>query len=310
MTRQYAYHLVDVFTNRRFGGNQLAVFTDARGLSDEEMQQIAKEMNLSESSFILPSEDKQNDFRLRIFTPGAELPMAGHPTVGTAYVMAYEEMIDVSQDTLIVRFEEGVGPIPVRLEFPPGESGQHPRLPTKIMMQQHLPEFGPVFEDRAAIAEMLSISPDNIEESLPLEVVSCGVPFLYVPLRSLTAVHNVKLRLDLWEKLLADYIAREVFVFSRSTVTDDATVHSRMFAPNLGIMEDPATGAASGPLGCYLVTHGLVSAEQGENIISEQGFEIGRPSFITISIQQEAGQISAVHVGGQCVHVGQGTIEL
>jgi trans-2,3-dihydro-3-hydroxyanthranilate isomerase len=300
--RKLHYHLVDVFTHRPFGGNQLAVFTNGRGLSKELMQQIARELNFSETTFVLPAQDKGNDFWVRIFTPATEMPIAGHPTVGTAFVLALEQMIDCSGPAGKVLFEEGVGVIPITLEL---ENGR----PTLIKMQQPLPEFGPEFTDRAAIAAMLSIDVAGIEPNYPLQVVSCGVPFLYVPLRDLKTIQSIKFRYDVWEHNLKTFEAPQVFVFTQETQFETSTVHSRMFAPALGIAEDPATGVAGGPLGAYLVKHGLVKPEAHIVIISEQGLELGRPSFITIEIDQTAGQISEVHVGGQCVAIGEGYIQ-
>ena len=298
------YHLVDVFTDRPFGGNQLAVFTDAGGLSAGIMQAIAKELNLSETTFVLPPEDSRNDYRVRIFTPAVELPMAGHPTVGTAFVLAAERMIESSGPETAVNFEEGVGTIPVTVEWRDGS-------PAHIRMSQPLPVFGPRFVDAAGIAEMLSVEPRAIlETQLPMEVVSCGVPFLFVPLKSLQDVRGVRFRRDVWERVLARFVAPHVFVFTRETETEGATVHCRMFAPALGISEDPATGGASGPLGSYLVRHKVIDAGGGGSVecVSEQGFEMGRPSFIKIEIEQNGEGISRVRVGGQCYLMGEGRL--
>jgi trans-2,3-dihydro-3-hydroxyanthranilate isomerase len=291
------YHLVDVFTTERFGGNPLAVFPDGAGLPAALMQRVAKELNLSETTFVLPPQDPANDFQLRIFTPAVELPMAGHPTVGTAYVLAREGFVSPSAENPVIRLEEQVGVIPVR--FQDGPSGL-------ITMQQPAPTFGPVHPDRVLIAAMLSLDVSELDDK-PLEVVSCGVPFLFVPIRNLAAVRRIKLRGDIWERALRDFATPHVFVFSPETEQRTSTVHSRMFAPAMGIAEDPATGGASGPLGCYLVKHGYVQGNPAR-IISEQGMEIGRPSFITIEIGQQDEQIISVSVGGQCVTIGSGTL--
>jgi trans-2,3-dihydro-3-hydroxyanthranilate isomerase len=301
--RKLHYHLVDVFTERAFGGNQLAVCTDGRDLSSELMQAIAKEFNLSETTFVLPPEDASNNYRVRIFTPGSELPMAGHPTVGTSFILARERMIEVGQDRTTIRLEEGVGTIPVTINFRDNQ-------PDLIWMQQPLPKFGPRIEDVRGVAEMLAIAPDEIEESLPIEVVSCGVPFIYVPLKSLRAARSIRFRLDVCEKLLANLGVSEVFVFTTETELDGSSVHSRMFAPALGIREDPATGAASGPLGCYLVRYKVLPTSQRSEFTSEQGIEMGRPSIIQIVIEQDAGEISRVRVGGRCVFMGEGYLEI
>jgi trans-2,3-dihydro-3-hydroxyanthranilate isomerase len=301
--RKLQYRIVDVFTDRMFGGNPLAVFLDGRGVSDTEMQALAKEMNLSETTFVLPPDDPANDFRVRIFTPRRELPMAGHPTVGTAFVLAREKMLPAGGDTLTIRLEEKVGLIPVRLEMKDG-------TPDKIWMTQPRPIFGPVFPNAGAVAEILGIEPAGIRQDLPIEVVSCGLPFLFVPVRDLATMKKLNFNRDLCYRALDSMGVREVFVFAMEVENAGSTVHSRMFAPELGVPEDPATGSASGPLGCYLVRHGVVPAEPAASIVSEQGIEMGRPSFIHIEITQKADEITDVKVGGQTVYVGGGEIEL
>jgi trans-2,3-dihydro-3-hydroxyanthranilate isomerase len=304
--RKLRYHLVDVFTDRQFGGNPLAVFTNGRGVSAETMQAIAKELNLSESTFVLPPDEAANDYRVRIFTPGQELPMAGHPTVGTTYVLARERLIPRGAEgaETEIKLEEGVGTIPVRIEWRDGAA-------RFIEMRQPRPTFGPRVEDVRAVAEMLSIDPEEIAATnLPLEVVSCGVPFLYVPVKSLRAVQEIKFRVDVWEDRLKTIVPPEVFVFTRETEFAGSTVHSRMFAPGMGISEDPATGGASGPLGCYLVRYGVVGCDGWADITSEQGIEMGRPSFIKIRIAREGDEITDVRVGGECRFMGEGYLEV
>jgi len=303
--KQLHYCLVDVFTNQPFGGNQLAVFPDARGLTPEMMQALAKELNLSESAFVLPAQDGASDYRVRFFTPAVELPMAGHPTVGTAFVLAYQGMIQLVEPETTITFEEGVGVVPVTLSTREGQLHL-------IQMRQPLPTFGPVFTEPEAIAQMLSLDPALLDTALPLEVVSCGVPFLFVPIKSLEAVRAIRFRLDIWERVLRDFAALHVFVFTQEVIHPDSTVHSRMFAPAMGIAEDPATGAASGPLGCYLVRHGLVQpARTGSSqMVSEQGFELGRPSLVQVKIELDGQHITDVSIGGQCCFMGKGWITL
>jgi trans-2,3-dihydro-3-hydroxyanthranilate isomerase len=302
--RKLHYKLVDVFTGRPFAGNQLAVFTDGRDLPTELMQAVAKEMNLSESVFIQPPDDPSNHFRLRIFTPDREMPMAGHPTVGASYVLARERMVERSGPEATLRLEEHVGLITVRITF----EGDRP---VTAYMTQLLPTFGPRFDDREAIATMLSLPIEALDPNLPIEVVSCGFPLLFIPLASLEAARNVRIRLDLLEQTLSDFPANEIFVFTREVENAGSIVHSRMFAPGLGILEDPATGGASGPLGSYLVRYGLVptSGTGTAKIVSEQGIEIGRPSFIHIEIDHAGGEITGVRVGGEVAYMGEGTLE-
>jgi trans-2,3-dihydro-3-hydroxyanthranilate isomerase len=175
-------------------------------------------------------------------------------------------------------------------------------------MTQPLPTFGPRVEDRAAVAAMLSLEESDLVAELPIEVVSCGVPFLYVPLRTLDAAHRARPRVDLLERVAGEYgVPPEPFVFTREVEYEGSTVHSRMFAPTVGIAEDPATGAASGPLGSYLVRYGVLPAG---DIVSEQGVEMGRPSFIHIRIERDGENITAVRVGGRCHFAGEGFIEV
>jgi trans-2,3-dihydro-3-hydroxyanthranilate isomerase len=157
---------------------------------------------------------------------------------------------------------------------------------------------------------MLSLEEADVDTSLPLEVVSCGVPFLFVPLRTLDAARRARPRADLIEQVAGDGVPPQVFVFTREVENASSTVHSRMFAPSFGITEDPATGAASGPLGCYLVRHRLVECDAAAEIVSEQGIEMGRPSFIRIRIERQGDEITAVRVGGQCHFMGEGFIEI
>ncbi len=296
--KKLLYYLVDVFTNEVFGGNQLAVFPAGQEVPDYLMQRIAKELNLSETTFVLPPKNPANDIKLRIFTPGQELPMAGHPTIGTAYVLLQQKLLSASGRNQLI-FEEGVGDIPVVFE----QTGQDLGL---ITMTQPLPKFGQTVTDARVLAELLSINAEDIAPEYPAQVVSCGVPYLYVPLKSLAAVKKVRLRPEVLEKQLSHIGTESVFLFSLETEQAGNTVHGRMFAPAFGIPEDPATGSACGPLGCYLVHHNLVPAQTVSNIICEQGFEMGRPSILYITIGQENGSITVVKVGGKSVLVGEG----
>jgi trans-2,3-dihydro-3-hydroxyanthranilate isomerase len=293
------YYLVDVFTDEVFGGNPLAVFPEGKLVPGHLMQKIARELNLSETTFVLPPANAANDIKLRIFTPGRELPMAGHPTLGTAHVLLLQQYLKPQGLHLI--FEEGVGDIRVDFE----RQGQAPGL---ITMEQPLPVFGPTVTDAALLAELLSLKPEDIDTRAPAQVVSCGVPFFLVPLKSLDAVKRAKLRTDVLEGKLNHPQMESVFLFSTQTETAAGTVHGRMFAPAFGIPEDPATGSACGPLGGYLVKYGLVPAQPESPIICEQGFEMGRPSILHITIGQHQSQISSVKVGGRSVLVGEGYI--
>lgn len=299
---QRHYHLVDVFTDQPFGGNPLAVFPDGRGLTTAQMQTIARELNLSESTFILPPEDAQNHFKLRIFTPTKELPMAGHPTVGTSFVLVREKLFPAQTGANTLRLEEGVGLIPVTFDYDGSKPG-------RITMQQMPPTYGEIFEDRETFAAMLGLTTDDLVENLPVQVVSCGKEFVMIALKSIDAIRRIELHTDIIHKRLGGSIFDELMVFTMETETPDGTVHARMFAPELGITEDPATGAASGPLGCYLVRYGLVSGTPAK-ILSEQGFEMGRPSYIHIGIEGTPENITRVTVGGESVYMGGGWLEI
>jgi len=294
------YHLLDVFTNQAFGGNQLAVFTSPPAdLQQATMQRIAKELNLAEITFVFPPDDPDNDFRVRIFTPATEMPMAGHPTVGTGYLLAHQGMLGEINGEKVVTFEEGVGPIKVTVKA--DDDGK----PTQVLMRQPLPEFLDIHEDKQLIADMLSLGVDDLHPTVPVQVASTGVPFLYVVLNSLETIAKANLRLDMWGKYLKGTNAEHVFVVTTETQYDGSTVHSRMFAPAFGIPEDPATGAASGPLGAFLVKYGLVPAG---DMVSEQGIEMGRPSFINIHIGVDGDEFTDVVIGGECVYMGHGTL--
>ncbi len=294
------YHLLDVFSERQFGGNQLAVFPDPpRDLPARAMQAIAKELNLSESTFVFPPHDRSNDFHLRIFTPAAELPMAGHPTIGSAYMLARLGTLGRIDGERSIIFEEGVGPITVTIR------AQADSEPAEVWMKQPIPQFLDIHDDRRLIAEMLSLSAEDLRADAPIQVLSSGLPFLYVAVNSLDAIRRIRLRQDKWAAHLAGKPGENIFATTTETVQENSTVHSRMFAPALGINEDPATGSASGPLGAYLLKYGLV---QSGDMVSEQGFEIGRPSFLRIALRPKGDSFSEVAVGGACAYVGYGTL--
>lgn len=296
-----AYQLVDVFTDRAFGGNPLAVFLEGDGIPEALMQAIAKELNLSETTFVMPPQNPANNFRVRIFTPATELPMAGHPTVGTTFILCRAGLVRPTADRTRLILEEGVGPIPVAIDWKDGQ-------PSFIEMQQPLPRFGTPVENLDGIAEMLSLEPRAIREDLPVQVVSSGVPFLFVPVKSLDDVRRIRFRMDVAEKF--EFPAENTFVFTTETEFPGSHVHSRMFAPLLGVYEDPATGSATGPLGCYLVRHRVIPSEGELRCVSEQGIEMGRPSFLHIRIRHAGGEIAEVHVGGSCSYMGSGQLEL
>lgn len=302
MTRSYRYLHYDVFTDHLFGGNQLAVFVDGRGLNTETMQAIAKEMNFSETTFIVPAEKSGTDVRMRIFTPAEELPMAGHPTVGSTFALARAGIIEAGREQFV--FGLNIGPTPVSMAWKNNEL-------SFVWMTQGTPIFGDPVHDPARAASALSLSPAAVAGTgLPVQVVSCGVPFLFVPLTTRSAVDSAAANAGVLSELLHDTTLQPhgVFLFSAERSADRATVYSRMFAPELGVAEDPATGGASGPLGCYLVRHKIVPPEKAGSILSLQGVKMGRPSHIHIAIGADGGEISSVRVGGESVLAGEGIV--
>jgi len=304
MSSRYRYLHLDVFTSEKFGGNQLAVFLDARGLAAETMQAMTKEMNFSESTFILPAERPDTDIRMRIFTPGREMPMAGHPTVGSAFALALSGVIPAGRKRWV--FGLNVGPTPVDIDW----DGERP---TFAWMTQQKPVFGPVVADVAAAARAVGLEADAVlATGLPVQEVSCGVPFVFIPLATRAQVDAALPNLNAFDKLCAaaGVDNHAMFVFSREPGPDGATVYSRMFAPGLGVFEDPATGSASGPLGCYLVKHGVVPPERAGSILSLQGVKMGRPSRVQIAIGVDAGEITRVQVGGEAVLMGEGYLSV
>ncbi|WP_227394916.1 PhzF family phenazine biosynthesis protein [Jeotgalibacillus aurantiacus] len=299
-----SYSLLDVFTTTPFGGNQLAVFYEEQPLDDVQMQQIARELNLSETVFVQPPSNGSNQKKLRIFTPQMELPMAGHPTIGTAFLLADKGLIDVKEGENSWVLEEGVGDIPVTVTQKDGTI-------TSVQMQQPVPQFGSIFDNRKLAAALLSLSEEDLSDHLHVQTVSSGVPFLFIPIRSLEAMKKIQFRTDVWEQHFSiNDETQHIFAFSTETEHADSHVHSRMFAPAMGIAEDPATGGASGPLGAYLVKNGLVQPASNHHftMVSEQGLEMGRPSFIEIEVKTNGQEIVQVKIGGPSMIVGAGEL--
>jgi trans-2,3-dihydro-3-hydroxyanthranilate isomerase len=302
--RSYRYLHYDVFTDRLFGGNQLAVVLDGRGLATETMQAIAKEMNFSETTFVLPPERTDTDARMRIFTPGHELPIAGHPTIGSTFALARSGVIAPGRERFV--FGCGIGPVPVTLTWKGDDL-------SFAWMTQPNPIFGEPIADKAGAAAALSLSPTAVAGTgHPVQVVSCGAPFLLVPLTTRSAVDSAAVDPAAFAAFMqgGGIEANGIFLFSAERGADRATVYSRMFAPDLGVMEDPATGSASGPLGCYLVRHKIVPPERAGSILSLQGVRMGRSSHVHISIGVEDSEITSVRVGGESVLAGEGTLYL
>jgi trans-2,3-dihydro-3-hydroxyanthranilate isomerase len=309
---------LDVFTDRAFCGNPLAVFPNAEGLSDEQMQQIAREMNLSETVFVVPSGKEEVLRRLRIFTPSSELPFAGHPVVGTWNCLAREGIVPQPENGngwVQIKQEVGIGILPVDIEFKDG-------APERVVMTQGKFEIrGEIedWQDQADIARALGLAREDLDESLPIQAVSTGNTMLLVPVRSLADLGNCRVNLPMLSEI---YERRDFFgggtgcyAFTRETIEigeiSGARAHARFFiGQNIG--EDPATGSAAGPLGGYLVHHGAAGVDPVEGIykfVIEQGDFINRPSRIGVEVKGEQGKVEEVRVGGTSVVVARGVLE-
>jgi trans-2,3-dihydro-3-hydroxyanthranilate isomerase len=310
---KYRFYQVDVFTDRAFGGNPLAVFPDASGLTPVQMQDIAREMNLSETTFVLPPSHPAADFRVRIFTPDAELPFAGHPVVGTHWALAHLGRVGLQAPVTTVRFELGVG---VRAAALHVENGRV----TRVVMDHQKPEFVTAANADQVIrlAQGLGLHPGAVlDTGWPVQVVSSGIRQLFIPVRSLAEVQALSPKQQ--DTAVMSQICAELdpetrcneclMVLTLETTDPGAHVHTRLFAPGLGIGEDPATGSASGGLGGYLVENGIVPPTPPTTyLIAEQGIEMQRPSRISIEVDGTPGHVNMVRVGGGVVPLIEGEI--
>lgn len=357
---QYRFVQLDVFTDRAFAGNPLAVFPEAEGLSDEEMLKIAREMNLSETVFVLkPEEPKEqvleehpedtpksgprlseqeeanadvrqarpqntaaakplvgseqpNPLRsLRIFTPAREIPFAGHPVVGTWNALAREGVVPLPENGngwTRIHHEVGIGILAVDIEFKDGQ-------PVQVVMTQGKPQMGTVIEDsheQADLARALGLAIEALDESLPIQVISTGLPFLTVPVRSLADLRKCRVNAALLTEVYERAGSTGCYPFTRETIEiGDARAHARLFAPADNIPEDPATGSAAGALGAYLVHHGAAGVDPTDGkykFVIEQGDFIHRPSRINLEVEGETGQVKQVRVGGPSVIILRGEL--
>jgi trans-2,3-dihydro-3-hydroxyanthranilate isomerase len=300
---RYRFITADVFTDRIFGGNPLAVLPDARGLDGAQMQRVAREFNLSETVFVLPPDDPAHTRRLRIFTPAQEIPFAGHPTVGTAVILAATGAIELAGDTTPITFEVPAGPVPVTIRAAGGRPS-FAQLTAPVA-----PEVRPA-PAPDAIAAMLSLAPADLRTAAGLPAfVSCGFPLLIVEVAGRAALGRARLDMALWQDLLADAWSREVYLVSRETADPEADFQVRMFAPAAGITEDPATGGAAAALGGWLGLRETPPDGTTRHLLV-QGLEIGRPSRLEVEVEKRAGTLAAVRVGGAAVLVSEGTLEV
>lgn len=300
---------VDVFADRPFGGNPLAVFPEADDLTSDEMQKLAMELNLSETTFVVPpTKGSGADFRVRIFVPDMEIQYAGHPTLGTFYVLAKEGRIELREPVTEVKMEVLAGVMPVEIH------SSHGRI-EKVVTVQNKPEFGRPYENIRVFADALSLDESDFDLArMPVQLVSTGLPWVMMPVKSRKAVERVSGNAAAFVKAL-EGLSKEIglYVTCLDPIDSSSTTHSRgLSLVSKNVVEDPATGSASGCLGAYLVHHGLVRGKSRTvRIVNEQGFEMGRASRIDIEVMTSGkGDIDSVRVGGSVVHMMDGTAYL
>ena len=299
---RYRYVTCDVFTARRFGGNPLAVLPEAAGLSGEEMQRIAREFNYSETTFVLPPEDPAHTRRVRIFTPGAEIPFAGHPNVGTAFVLAAIGAVPTSGAETEVVFEEGAGPVAVAIRCRDGRPVECELTAPQSLALGATP---PV----EAVAESVGLSPDVVvTRTHPPRVASAGLPFLCVELRDRRALAEARVRHDAHAALMRSSGAEGILLYTRDTGEGSLDLRARMYAPLHGVAEDPATGSANLALAGLLAA----SAPEADGAFAwriAQGVEMGRASLLEASAIKRGGEVETLRIGGRSVLVCDGWIE-
>jgi trans-2,3-dihydro-3-hydroxyanthranilate isomerase len=289
----HQFYILDVFAEKKYSGNQLAVFRDAGGLSNQEMQQIANEMHFSETTFILSEKPRNSGWDVRIFTPEAELPFAGHPTLGTAYVLQQKLICDQVEEVVL---NLKVGRIPVSFNYSDGR-------PDQLWMRQMPPQFGRIFTV-AQLAPVLSLSESDFDARFPIEESSTGAGAIIIPLKTLTAVKTAMIHRQNFFAFIRDIPSKVPLIFCTETVDKANQLHVRVFADEYGIPEDPATGSANGCLAGWLVKHRYF----GGDIIDirvEQGLEMGRPSLLHLRAARKGDSIE-VHVGGKVIMIAEG----
>jgi trans-2,3-dihydro-3-hydroxyanthranilate isomerase len=291
--KELTFYIVDVFAVEKYTGNQLAIFTEASALSEEQMQQLAKEMNYSETTFITSTDLQNGGYDVRIFTPNKELPFAGHPTLGTAYII---QQTIISQPVETVNLNLKVGQIPVTWH-------NTDDLGEVLWMRQKPPTFHQVFE-ASALAPVLSLDIDEIDSRFPIQEVSTGIPFIIVPLKTHESLKRIRVNREKYFELVEKTQSKEILVFCPETYASENDLSVRVFAEYLGIPEDPATGSANGCLAGYLVEHSYFG-EKPVDVRVEQGYEIGRPSLLLLKTHRNEDTIEVL-VGGKVVMVAKG----
>lgn len=287
------FFFTEVFTTRKYGGNPLATFVDCESLSAQEMQQIAKEINFSETTFITARQPRNGGYDVRIFTPKSEVEFAGHPTLGTAHVLRNQVLTTRANDLVL---NLPIGPVPVTFSDATASV-------TVVWMKQFAPKFGKRL-DAVTLARVLSIEPAAIDLNFPIEEISTGFPHTVVPLINLDALKRVTINKDHYRTLIADSWAKIILVFSRESYEPSQSLSVRVFADFYGVSEDAATGSGNGALAAYLLRHQVLGASSVD-VLAGQGYEMGRPS--TLALRAKANNVDTeVFVGGSVVDVAEG----
>ena len=287
------FYILDVFAEQKYAGNQLAVIRNASDLTCEQMQKIAKEMNYSETTFILSDEQTNGGYDVRIFTPEMEIPFAGHPTIGTAYVI---QKYIAPGSQIQINLNLKVGQIPVTFD----------KSTSTLWMKPKEPKFGQIHNTHQGFAEILSIDTDDIDTKFPIQTVSTGISFVFVPLKTLNAVKRAKINRDKLFTWLNNKPATGVFVFSPESYDPQNDINARMFADAFGVIEDPATGSANSCFAAYLIKHNYFNGTEID-ITVEQGYEISRPSLLYLKAKQQENEID-VAVGGKVILTAKGQL--
>jgi trans-2,3-dihydro-3-hydroxyanthranilate isomerase len=289
------FYIVDVFAESKYSGNQLAVFRDATKLSTREMQRIAQEMHFSETTFITSEEERNGGYDVRVFTPETELPFAGHPTLGTAYVLQKEI---IHKPSTTIKLNMKVGQIPVTFTFRKGKVDL-------LWMKQKAPIFGREFEPKP-VGKLLGLALSDLDLDLPIMEVSTGVPFIIVPLQSLKAVQNVQIERNNFLEFVRNIDAKSLLIFTRQTYHKENDLNVRVFVPTFGVPEDPATGSGNGCLAAYLVQYQYFEKNQID-VRVEQGYELDRKSLLYLKSTKTNKEIE-VNVGGKVQFIAKGEL--
>lgn len=293
--KKHSFCIVDVFAEKKYTGNQLAVFEDAEGLSDTEMQQIAKEMNYSETTFILSKKKRNNGYDVRIFTKEEEVPFAGHPTLGTAYIIQ-REITKKPVEKIILNLK--IGQIPIALNY-------NKEYVDLLWMKQIEPTFLSIL-NLDLISQILNLDKKDIDDKFPIQEVSTGLPFIIIPLKTLDSLKQAKVNKDKYFKMIEKTQAKAILVFCPETYSQKNDLSVRVFTDYYGVPEDPATGSANGCLSGYLVKYNYFGKKK-INIRVEQGYEIGRPSLLFLRAEDKKGKID-ISVGGKVIMVAKGKL--